>query len=147
MKRIKTAAAPAALLISLVVAGGHPATTEASTLPAAQPPLDLVAMMSEPTTPPVTLPEPELVGAEGYAVAGGNCVNEPGINNPRDGTNPSGWPITSEMPWVGATAVFTWNHVGVVTGKWKNGDIEVRHQNYWGGNVHRFPPSAFRGFR
>ncbi|MDP9211682.1 MAG: CHAP domain-containing protein [bacterium] len=90
-------------------------------------------------------PAPELIGTVGYAVAGGNCVNEPGINNPGYG-NPSGWPVASQEPWIGATAVFTWNHVGVVTGIWRNGDIEVRHQNYWGGQ-HRFPRSMIRGFR
>ena len=94
---------------------------------------------------PAPRPAPELIGTVGYAVAGGNCVNEPGINNPGYG-NPSGWPVTSQKPWIGATAVFTWNHVGVVTGIWRNGDIEVRHQNYWGGQ-HRFPRSMIRGFR
>lgn len=88
---------------------------------------------------------PSLIGSIGYARAGGNCVNEPGINNPRNG-NPSSWPVTSRTPWIGATAVFTWNHAGVVTGIWSNGDIEVRHQNYWGGQ-HRFPQSMIRGYR
>lgn len=86
-----------------------------------------------------------LVGSIGYARAGGNCVNEPGVNNPRNG-NPIGWPVLSETPTIGATALFTWNHTGVVTGIWANGDVEVRHQNYWGG-THRFPRSMFRGFR
>ncbi|HEY8109012.1 MAG TPA: CHAP domain-containing protein [Patescibacteria group bacterium] len=94
---------------------------------------------------PKPVPRPELVGTVGYAVAGGNCVNEPGVNNPGYG-NPSDWPVTSQEPTVGATAVFTWNHVGVVTGIWANGDVEVRHQNFWGGQ-HRFPRSTFRGFR
>lgn len=103
-----------------------------------------VVKASEPTVavPPAV---PELVGSLGYAQAGGNCVNEPGINNPGYG-NPSGWPVTSQTPTIGATAVFTWNHVGVVTGIWANGDIEVRHQNYWGGQ-HRFPQSMIRGYR
>ncbi len=88
---------------------------------------------------------PGLNGCIGYAKPGGNCVNEPGVNNPRNG-NPINWPVTSSTPWVGATALWTYNHTGVVTGIWSNGDIEVRHQNYWGGQ-HRFPRSMFRGFR
>lgn len=92
--------------------------------------------------PPVT---PGLVGSIGYALSWGNCVNEPGVNNPGYG-NPIGWPVLSSEPTVGATALFTWNHTGVVTGLWSNGDVEVRHQNYWGGQ-HRFPRSMFRGFR
>jgi len=102
---------------------------------------------SEPSQPiaPAAPVVPGLTGTEGYALAYGNCVNEPGINNPGYG-NPSGWPVTSPTPTIGATAVFTWNHVGVVTGIWSNGDIEVRHQNYWGGQ-HRFPPSMIRGYR
>ncbi|MDP4000053.1 MAG: CHAP domain-containing protein [bacterium] len=90
-------------------------------------------------------PRPELVGSVGYAVAGGNCVNEPGVNNPGYG-NPIDWPVTSQEPTVGATALFTWNHTGVVTGIWANGDVEVRHQNYYGGQS-RFPRSMLRGFR
>lgn len=85
------------------------------------------------------------MGSIGYARAGGNCVNEPGVNNPGFG-NPISWPVTSGTPWIGATALWTYNHTGVVTGIWSNGDIEVRHQNVTGG-VHRYPRSAFRGFR
>lgn len=86
-----------------------------------------------------------LVGSIGYANPNGNCVNEPGVNNPGYG-NPSSWPATSFSPWIGATALFTYNHVGVVVGIWGNGDLEIRHQNFRGG-IHRFPRSQFRGFR
>lgn len=105
-----------------------------------------VAMPAASPTPPSAPPEPpELVGEVGYSRAGGNCVNEPGINNPGYG-NPSGWPVTSQTPAIGATGVFNYDHVAVVTGIWRNGDVEVRHQNYWG-EQHRFPMSTFRGFR
>jgi LysM repeat protein len=87
----------------------------------------------------------DLTGSYGYALPYGNCVNEPGVNNPGYG-NPISWPITSTNPWIGATFLFYSNHTGVVTGIWSNGDIEVRHQNYYGG-THRFPRSMFRGFR
>ncbi len=97
------------------------------------------------STPPAPPAVPELVGSIGYAQSWGNCVNEPGVNNPGYG-NPISWPVLSETPTIGATALFTWNHTGVVTGIWANGDVEVRHQNYWGGQ-HRFPRSMFRGFR
>lgn len=91
-----------------------------------------------------------LEGSIGYARAGGNCVNEPGVNNPRNG-NPINWPVTSSTPWVGATALWTFNHTGVVTGIWRSGGqivaVEVRHQNWYGGNQHKFSIGAFRGFR
>lgn len=86
-----------------------------------------------------------LVGSIGYAQWGGNCVNEPGVNNPGWG-NPIDWPATSMTPWIGATVLFTYNHTGVVTGIWPNGDLEIRHENFKG-TTHRFPRSAFRGFR
>lgn len=86
-----------------------------------------------------------LMGTYGYASPYGNCVNEPGVNNPGWG-NPIDWPITSTTPWIGATFLFWTNHTGVVTGIWDNGDIEVRHQNFQGGQT-RFPASMFRGYR
>lgn len=87
-----------------------------------------------------------LSGSLGYAKCGGNCVNEPGLNKPKSGGNPITWQATTQTPSIGATALWTYNHTGVVTGIWSNGDIEVRHQNFCGGQ-HRFPRSAFRGFR
>ena len=110
------------------------------------------AITDEPPQPIVTAREVQqpqyadgLTGSFGYARAGGNCVREAGINNPGWG-NPINWPVTSYQPWIGATALFGFNHTAVVTGIWSNGDIEVRHQNYWGGQ-HRFPRGSFRGFR
>lgn len=87
-----------------------------------------------------------LIGSIGYARAGGNCVNEPGVNSPHNGTNPISWAVLSRTPTIGATALFRFNHTGVVVGIWSNGDLEIRHQNYSGGQ-HRFPASAFRGYR
>lgn len=117
---------------------GPPVPPAPPVAPAAAP---VVAKTAVPVAPSV----PELVGQIGYARAGGNCVNEPGINNPRTG-NPISWAVTSRTPRIGATALFTWNHAGVVTGIWSNGDIEVRHQNFWGGQT-RFPQSMIRGYR
>lgn len=113
-------------------------------------PVQAAATPAAPVSTPVAaaaapVATPELIGSVGYARAGGNCVNEPGVNNPRTG-NPISWAVTSQTPTVGATALFTWNHVGVVTGIWSNGDLEIRHQNYWGGQ-HRFPRGMIRGFR
>lgn len=114
------------------------------------------AVSLPPTTPNVTTTRPSpsvqaiggLFGARGYARAGGNCVNEPGVNSPRDGTNPISWAVLSYRPSIGATALWRGiNHTGVVTGIWSNGDIEVRHQNWGGAPVTRFPASAFRGYR
>lgn len=111
---------------------------------------EVVNVVPEPSVAPTTVKAPETSGADGltgsvgYARSGGNCVNEPGVN--RAGGNPISWPALSRTPSIGATALWTYNHTGVVTGVWSNGDVEVRHQNYSGGQ-HRFPPSSFRGYR
>lgn len=88
----------------------------------------------------------ELTGSFGYARAGGNCILEPGINNPGWG-NPIDWPVLYSEPAIGRTALFTYNHTSVIVGLWSNGDIEVRHQNWSGAPRTRFPRSAFRGYR
>jgi hypothetical protein len=74
-------------------------------------------------------------GSVGYSLAGGNCVDEPGVNNPGWG-NPIDWPITSHLPWLGASALFYFNHVAVVTGIYPDGSIEVRQQNSPGAPTH-----------
>jgi hypothetical protein len=104
-----------------------------------------VSEPSQPVVPAREVQQGELAGLLGYAIPYGNCVNEPGVNNPGWG-NPINWPASSYSPWIGASALFGYNHVAVVTGIWSNGDIEVRHQNFRG-NQTRFPRSAFRGFR
>lgn len=86
-----------------------------------------------------------LLGSIGRALPYGNCVLEPGVNNPGWGT-PISWPVTSRTPWIGATALFPYNHAGVVVGIWPNGDVEIRHQNYKGTQT-RFSASSMRGFR
>lgn len=103
-------------------------------------------------TPPVVYPAPvvavveHLNGTLGYSLPYGNCVDEPGVNDPYDGTNPISWAITSNLPWIGASALFRFNHVAVVTGIWSNGDIEVRQRNC-PNCATRFPLGDFRGFR
>lgn len=87
-----------------------------------------------------------LVGTYGSVRAYGNCVNEPGVNNPGRG-NPITWSVLSGVPTVGATALWTYNHTGVVTGIYEGGEyIEVRHQNYRGMRT-KFHISEFRGYR
>jgi hypothetical protein len=135
---------PPANLEKLTASRLMPMTAPVKAVAAPQPAPATVAPV-QPQAAPAAPAVPELVGAVGYARAGGNCVNEPGVNNPRTG-NPSSWAATSRTPWIGATVLFTWNHTGVVTGIWSNGDVEVRHQNYWGGQ-HRFPQSMIRGYR
>ncbi len=129
---------------------------------AAEAQLDIAIERTRPAPEPIRRPDPVvrpapvqprtvvratggLNGSYGYARWGGNCVNEPGVNNPGWG-NPINWPATSQNPWIGATVLFGYNHTGVVTGIWDNGDIEIRHQNFKG-NTTRFPRSSFRGFR
>ncbi len=84
-----------------------------------------------------------LSGSVGYASPYGNCVNEPGVK--RQPGNPSTWRAATGTPYIGATFLGPGNHTGVVTGIWSNGDLEVRHQN-WRGGQHRFPRYSFRGF-
>ena len=120
--------------------------------------------IATPTPPPQTIqttqtPSPEfqapqrrfdglvLTGSVGYARSSGNCVNEPGVKRGQGG-NPSTWYARTQTPYIGATFLMysgRTGHTGIVTGIWSNGDVEVRHQNWWGGQ-HRFPRSAFRGF-
>lgn len=87
-----------------------------------------------------------LIGSIGYAFAGGNCVNQiaPGV---RPDGNPSTWAVTTMIPYIGAAALFPYNHVARVTGIWSNGDVEVANENWNGSPVTRFSRSALRGFR
>lgn len=91
------------------------------------------------------MPLDGLTGSIGYSLPWGNCVAEPGVNNPGWG-NPIVWPVLYYQPHIGATVLFTWNHTAVVSGIWSNGDIEVRQQNT-PGMTHRIPTSWIRGFR
>ena len=87
-----------------------------------------------------------LIGSYGSVRSTGNCVNEPGVNNPGRG-NPITWAVTSSTPTIGATALWTYNHTGYVVGIYEGGQyIEVNHQNYDGGRT-KFHVSEFRGFR
>lgn len=90
----------------------------------------------------VSVPAGGLLGSIGYALPYGNCVNQ---INPRPNGNPSSWPVRSQTPSIGRAALFHYNHVGRVVGIWSNGDLEIAHENYQGGQ-HRFPRSTFRGF-
>lgn len=86
-----------------------------------------------------------LVGSLGYAKAGGNCTNTARAHGKNQPGNPSSWQVTTRQPFIGAAALFTYNHVSIVVGMWDNGDLEVIHENFAGGQ-HRFPRSAFRGY-
>lgn len=86
-----------------------------------------------------------LIGSIGYAQAGGNCVLQIPPNMRPNG-NPSTWEVLTGSPYVGAVALFSYNHTGMVVGIWGNGDLEIAHQNFTGG-IHRFPRGSFRGFR
>lgn len=87
-----------------------------------------------------------LIGSYGSVKHYGNCVNEEGVNNPGRG-NPITWQVTSSTPTIGATALWNYNHTGVVTGIYEGGEyIEVRHQNFSGTRT-KFHISEFRGYR
>lgn len=87
-----------------------------------------------------------LQGAIGYVIAGGNCVNQisPSV---RPNGNPETWAATTMTPYIGAAALFPYNHVGRVVGIWSNGDVELANENWNGVAVTRFPQSELRGYR
>ena len=86
-----------------------------------------------------------LIGSVGYSLAGGNCVDIGGINNPGYG-NPIDWPVLTSTPHIGATVLFTWNHTARVVGIYADGSIEVAQENA-PGMAHHIPPSQVRGYR
>lgn len=91
-------------------------------------------------------PSGGLTGSYGYAIMGGNCVNQiPASIRPNG--NPIEWAVTSYQPYIGAVALFGYNHTGIVSGIWSNGDVEIRHENWNGAAQTRFPRGNFRGFR
>lgn len=84
------------------------------------------------------------IGSMGYTIPYGNCVWEvPAHRRPMG--NPITWVPRTQTPYIGAIVLFHYNHTGIITGLYSNGDIEIRHQN-GGGLPHRFPRSEFRGF-
>lgn len=86
-----------------------------------------------------------LTGSIGYSDPDGNCVDEPGVNNPGYG-NPINWPVLYSTPHIGSTVLFTFNHTAVVVGIWSSGYIEVDQENA-PGMTHTIPPSIIRGYR
>lgn len=91
-------------------------------------------------------PSGGLTGSYGYSLAGGNCVNQvpSGLRGPG---NPISWSVTSRAPYIGAAALFYYNHVVRVTGIWSNGDIEVANENWNGPSQTRFSQAEIRGYR
>lgn len=88
-----------------------------------------------------------LTGSYGYAIAGGNCINQVPYGL-RGSGNPISWAVTTQMPYIGGAALWAGvNHVARVTGLWSNGDIEVAQENWSGPAITRFSRSTFRGFR
>jgi len=86
-----------------------------------------------------------LVGQTGWSTPWGNCVDEPGVNNPGYG-NPISWSVLYSTPHLGSTVLFFFNHTAVVVGIWSNGDIEVGQENSPGAS-HTYSPSQIRGYR
>jgi hypothetical protein len=87
----------------------------------------------------------DLTGSIGFAIPGGNCVLQIPVGL-RPFGDPITWVVTTQTPYIGAVALFNYNHTGMVVGIWSNGDLEIAHQNFTGG-LHRFSRSEFRGFR
>lgn len=105
----------------------------------------VVEPASQATYTQVTHTTSELIGRYGYALAGGNCVNTARAYGKNQPGNPISWVATTQTPYIGAAALFNFNHVAVVVGIHSNGDLEVAHENC-PGCPSRYPRSAFRGF-
>lgn len=88
---------------------------------------------------------PELIGSYGAVLVGGNCVNTAKAHGKNQPGNPISWSPTTQTPFVGAAALFYFNHVAIVTGIHSDGSIEVIHENCPGCPTH-YPRGTFRGF-
>jgi LysM repeat protein len=98
-----------------------------------------------PTTVSAVSTVQELIGSYGYLVNGPNCVNTAKAHGKNQPGNPISWVPTTQIPFIGAAALFSFNHVAIVSGIHSNGDIEVIHENCPGCPT-RYPRSEFRGF-
>ena len=88
---------------------------------------------------------PPLRGSYGYAKAFGNCVDLAKAYGKNQPGNPIGWYATTRQPFIGAAALFYYNHVGIVRGIYSDGSVEIAHANYSGTQT-RFYPSEIRGY-
>lgn len=103
------------------------------------------SVQSTATINPPTEPTVGLIGSYGYARAGGNCVNTARAWGKSQPGNPISWTPTTQTPFIGAAALFHFNHVGVVQGLHEDGSLEIVHENC-GGCPSRYPRFMFRGF-
>ena len=86
-----------------------------------------------------------LTGSKGWAKPYGNCVNTARAFGKVQPGNPIAWRVSTRTPFIGAAALFKYNHVAIVAGIYDNGDIEVYHENFRGGRT-RFKASEIRGY-
>lgn len=86
-----------------------------------------------------------LTGSFGYSAPGGNCVWTAMAYGKLQPGNPISWYVTTHTPFIGAAALFPFNHVAVVVGIYGNGDIEVAQQNSPGA-PHRYSQWEIRGY-
>lgn len=119
-------------------------TPAAPAAPAAPAP---VAVAAAPVTTRVdaAVATPELIGSYGYLVNGPNCVNTAKAHGKNQPNNPSSWVATTQTPYVGAGALFYFNHVAIVAGIHSDGSIEVIHENCPSCPT-RYSRGTFRGF-
>lgn len=87
----------------------------------------------------------ELSGSYGYVSSGSNCVNTAKAHGKNQPGDPINWAPTTHVPFIGAAALFNFNHVAIVSGIHADGSIEVIHENCPGCPT-RYPRNAFRGF-
>lgn len=86
-----------------------------------------------------------LTGSYGYLSPLNNCVLLAEQYGKVQAGNPISWSISTHTPFIGAAALFYYNHVGIVTGIWSNGDIEVAQANARGAGS-RYSQSEIRGY-
>jgi len=86
-----------------------------------------------------------LIGSYGSVRSGGNCVNTARAHGKIQPGNPITWSVSTRTPFIGAAALFNYNHVAIISGIWDNGDIEVIHENFSGSRT-RFSQAEMRGY-
>jgi len=86
-----------------------------------------------------------IAGTMGYSLPWGNCVNVAKAFGKNQPGNPISWRPTTHQPFIGAAALFYFNHVAVVTGILSDGSVEVAQQNSPGA-PHRYSQNQIRGY-
>lgn len=86
-----------------------------------------------------------IAGRAGFIAPGNNCVDWVKQFRSVPMGNPIGWQPTTMKPFIGAIAVFYFNHTARVEGIYSDGSVAVSHANAPGAPV-RYTMRQIRGF-